>query len=77
MSIQCGEQEAEEAGGGGGGAGGGRQGQADAPDFAAMTEEEYMDWKLKNSVKVRSGRGVDGAAHAAPLHLRVDEGVCE
>ena len=22
------------------------------PDFAAMSEEEYMDWKLQNSVKV-------------------------
>lgn len=34
------------------------EGQEDAipsggglPDFAAMTEEEYMDWKLQNSVK--------------------------
>jgi hypothetical protein len=34
------------------------EGQGDAspsgglPDFAAMTEEQYMDWKLQNSVKV-------------------------
>ena len=34
------------------------------PDFAAMTEEEYMDWKLENSVKVPSCSSVPNAARA-------------